>query len=114
MCAIVGGALLRHIGTPGIASSDCVGEQSGYHCPPDAVLIAMPDFKPLQKAMVVIAVSNYDAPYEPLPGTLTSARRIANWAKSPGVGRGYKVLEINDAPAGAQPGKPVTAERLRK
>ncbi|WP_143750631.1 caspase family protein [Mesorhizobium sp. WSM4312] len=74
----------------------------------------MPDFKPIRKAMVVIAVSNYDPPYEALPGTLTSARRIAAWARTPGDGRNYKVLEITDAPAGGKPGIPVTVERLRK
>src|SRR5580704_6829970 len=74
----------------------------------------MTDFKPIRKAMVVIAVSNYDPPYEALPGTLTSARRIADWAKTPGEGRNYKVVEITDASVGSQPGVPVTVERLRK
>lgn len=73
----------------------------------------MSDFKPIRKAMVVIAVSNYDPPYEALPGTLTSAGRIANWARAPGEGRNYKVIEITDAPKDGRPGQPVTVERLR-
>jgi len=72
----------------------------------------MADFKPLRKAMVVIAVSNYDT-YDALPGTLTSARRIAAWAEQPGDGRGYKVVRITDEPVGDTPGQPVTAERLK-
>ena len=72
----------------------------------------MPDFKPIRKAMVIIAVSNYDPPYEALPGTLTSARRIADWAKAPGQGRNYKVLEITDAPMAGKPGTPVTVAQV--
>lgn len=77
------------------------------------VQIAMPAFTPLRKAMVVIAVSNYGPPYEALPGTLTSARRIANWARQPGDGRNYKVIEITDEPVAGQPGRAVTVDRLR-
>lgn len=74
---------------------------------------AMPAFTPLRKAMVVIAVSNYDPPYEALPGTLTSARRIAKWARGPGDGRNYKVIEITDETMAGQPSRPVTVDRLR-
>lgn len=63
--------------------------------------------------MVAIAVSDYDPPYEALPGTLTSARRMVNWAKAPGPGRNYRVLEITDEPMNGEPGRPVTVERLR-
>ncbi len=64
---------------------------------------------PLRKAMIVIAVSKYNGPYTDLPGTLTSAHRIASWAKQPGPGRGYNVLEITDTNGSA-----VTVDRLRK
>lgn len=63
---------------------------------------------PLRKAMIVIAVSKYNGPYANLPGTLTSAKRIANWARQPGPGRGYTVLEITDANGAA-----VTVDRLK-
>jgi hypothetical protein len=63
---------------------------------------------PLRKAMIVIAVSNYNGSYSSLPGTLNSAKRIANWAREPGPGRGYDVLEITDADGAA-----VSVERLR-
>lgn len=63
---------------------------------------------PLRKAMIVIAVSNYNGAYTNLPGTLTSAARIVNWARQPGPGRGYTVLEITDANRSA-----VTVDRLK-
>jgi hypothetical protein len=66
-------------------------------------------FQPISKAMIVIAVSRYEAPYPALPGTLTSAKRMADWAKAPGDGRGYDVLEIDD-----REGKAVTVARLRE
>lgn len=64
---------------------------------------------PLRKAMIVIAVSKYAGAYNDLPGTLTSAKRIADWARQPGPGREYNVLEITDALD-----KPVTVQRLRE
>ncbi len=64
-------------------------------------------FQPLQKAMIVIAVSEYMGAYPDLPGTLNSADRIAAWARTPGDGRGYDVLEIND-----RQNTPVTAAQL--
>ncbi|QFT59407.1 hypothetical protein FIU94_11290 [Sulfitobacter sp. THAF37] len=69
----------------------------------------MPAVPTIRKAMIVIAVSDYAGAYAQLPGTLTSAARLANWAKDPAPGRNYKVLEITDAA-----NKPVTVDRLRK
>ena len=66
-------------------------------------------FQPIQKAMIVIAVSKYAPHYPPLPGTLTSAKRIADWARAPGDGRSYDVLEIDD-----RLDKAVTVDRLRQ
>lgn len=68
----------------------------------------MPAVPPIRKAMIIIAVSDYAGAYSQLPGTLTSAARLANWAKEPTPGRNYKVLEITDAAK-----KPVTVDRLR-
>lgn len=59
--------------------------------------------------MIVIAVSDYAGAYKQLPGTLTSAARLATWARDPSPGRNYQVLEITDAG-----NKPVTVDRLRK
>lgn len=63
----------------------------------------------VRKAMIIIAVSKYKEPYANLPGTLTSADRLASWARTPTDGRGYDVLEINDAN-----NQDVTVDRLRK
>ncbi|MEX5562588.1 caspase family protein [Pseudophaeobacter sp. 1A16562] len=69
----------------------------------------MPDATSIRKAMIIIAVSDYVGAYAQLPGTLTSAARLATWARDPAPGRDYKVLEITDAA-----NKPVTVDRLRK
>ncbi|MDD9731136.1 caspase family protein [Mameliella sp. AT18] len=58
--------------------------------------------------MIIIAVSDYAGAYPRLPGTLTSAARLGNWARDPAPGRDYKVLEITDAAK-----SPVTVDRLR-
>ncbi|RBP36893.1 hypothetical protein DES53_11534 [Roseimicrobium gellanilyticum] len=62
---------------------------------------------PLEKAMILIAVSKYTPPYAPLPGALTSAARLAAWAQAPSATRSYKVLEIHDRK------EPVTIARLQ-
>lgn len=63
---------------------------------------------PLRKAMIVIAVSDYNGAWSNLPGTLNSAKRLADWARQPGDGRNYNVLEITD-----KDGSAVTVDRLR-
>jgi Caspase domain len=68
----------------------------------------MPKLNPIKKAMIVIAVSQYEPPYQSLPGALTSAARIAQWAKGAGPGRDYAVIEITDSQ-----GEAVTVERLK-
>jgi len=62
----------------------------------------------LSNGMIIIAVSKYAPPYTHLPGTLTSAKRLANWARSPAIGRNYSVLEITD-----ENNCDVTVERLK-
>ncbi|WP_421979144.1 caspase family protein [Roseibium sp.] len=62
----------------------------------------------MKKAMIVIAVSKYRGAYQDLPGVLTSAARLVEWAKVDTPGRGYEVLEITDAD-----GQDVTVDRLR-
>lgn len=63
----------------------------------------------IRKAMIIIAVSDYVGAYPQLPGTRTSAERLANWAREPTPGRNYKVLEITDAA-----NQSVTVDRLRE
>ncbi len=58
--------------------------------------------------MIIIAVSEYTLPYPSLPGTLTSAERLAKWARQKGPGRNYNVLEITDADR-----IPVTVARIK-
>lgn len=69
----------------------------------------MPAVPTIRKAMIIIAVSDYAGAYTRLPGTQTSAARLAKWANDPSPGRNYTVLEITDAA-----NKPVTVDRLRK
>ena len=74
----------------------------------------MTEFHPLRKAMIVIAVSDYAPPFNNLPGTITSANRIANWAEGGGDGRGYDVLKITDEKEpGSTEARPVTVKRLQ-
>ena len=69
----------------------------------------MPQIPAIRKAMIIIAVSQYKPSYPSLPGTLTSAERMAKWARQNTGGRNYDVLEITDTD-----GTPVTVDRLRK
>jgi hypothetical protein len=48
------------------------------------------------KAMIIIAVSKYADPYPDLPGTITSARRLREWAEQPDEDCNYKVLYLAD------------------
>ncbi len=48
------------------------------------------------KAMIIIAVSNYAGAYSDLPGAVTSARGLRDWAEQPGEDRNYKVLYLVD------------------
>jgi len=48
------------------------------------------------KAMIIIAVSKYAGTYGNLPGTITSARRLREWAEQPEDDCNYKVLYLAD------------------
>jgi len=48
------------------------------------------------KAMIIIAVSKYAGTYAPLPGAITSARRLREWAEQPDADCNYKVLYLAD------------------
>ena len=50
----------------------------------------------IEKAMIIIAVSNYAGGYLSLPGTLTSAQRLRQWAQEPVSDRNYNVLYLGD------------------
>lgn len=48
------------------------------------------------KAMIIIAVSNYTGSWPSLPGAITSAKRMREWAEQPGEDCNYKVLYLAD------------------
>jgi hypothetical protein len=48
------------------------------------------------KAMIIIAVSKYAGTYSELPGAITSARRLREWAEQPDEDCNYKVLYLAD------------------
>jgi hypothetical protein len=48
------------------------------------------------KAMIIIAVSKYAGAYAPLPGVITSARRLREWAEQSDEDYNYKVLYLAD------------------
>jgi hypothetical protein len=48
------------------------------------------------KAMIIIAVSKYAGAYGNLPGAITSARRLREWAEQPDEDCNYKVLYLAD------------------
>ena len=48
------------------------------------------------KAMIIIAVSKYAGAYDNLPGAITSARRLHEWAEQSDEGCKYKVLYLAD------------------
>jgi hypothetical protein len=48
------------------------------------------------KAMIIIAVSKYAGAYADLPGAITSARRLREWAEQPDEDCNYKVLYLAD------------------
>lgn len=48
------------------------------------------------KAMIIIAVSKYNGAYDNLPGTITSARRLREWAEKTDEDCNYKVLYLAD------------------
>jgi hypothetical protein len=48
------------------------------------------------KAMIIIAVSKYAGAYADLPGAITSARRLSEWAEQPDEDCNYKVLYLAD------------------
>jgi hypothetical protein len=48
------------------------------------------------KAMIIIAVSKYSGAYDNLPGTITSARRLREWAEQTDEDCNYKVLYLAD------------------
>ena len=61
------------------------------------------------KAMIIIAVSKYTGAYKNLPGTITSARRLREWAEQPSEDCNYNVLYLDDSN-----GKKVNIERVKK
>ncbi|MGD1702231.1 hypothetical protein [Dapis sp. BLCC M229] len=48
------------------------------------------------KAMIIIAVSKYAGAYDNLPGAITSARRLHEWAQQPSEDCHYNVLYLAD------------------
>lgn len=48
------------------------------------------------KAIIIIAVSKYNGSYSNLPGAITSARRLREWAEHKEPSRDYKVLYLAD------------------
>ena len=50
----------------------------------------------IDKAMIIIAVSRYAGAYNDLPGVITSAHRMREWAEQPGDDCNYNVLYIGD------------------
>ncbi len=48
------------------------------------------------KAIIIIAVSKYAGTYANLPGVITSARRLREWAEQPDEDCNYKVLYLAD------------------
>jgi hypothetical protein len=48
------------------------------------------------KAMIIIAVSKYAGAYAALPGAITSAKRLREWAEQPDEDCNYKVLYLAD------------------
>lgn len=48
------------------------------------------------KAMIIIAVSKYAGAYSDLPGAITSARKLRQWAEQPDEDCNYKVLYLAD------------------
>ncbi|WP_333875015.1 hypothetical protein [Methylobacter sp.] len=48
------------------------------------------------KAIIIIAVSKYNGPYSNLPGTVTSARRLREWAEQTDEDCNYNVLYLAD------------------